>query len=69
MKIRSYQTIATESENTKGRQLAIQKSWSNSEREERRRLAVEAQHRLMSLVTVDGRMPNRSDAVLELVAC
>ncbi len=69
MRISSYKTIATESENAKRRQLSIQKSWSKSEREERRRLAIESQLRLVSLLTMEGRKPGRINVVTELVAC
>ncbi len=69
MKIKSLVSMVARAENAKDRRLAIRKSWSVAEREERRQVAIESQLLLASLIQLDKVKPNRSQEVYELVAC
>lgn len=70
LKIKSLVTLVARAENAKDRRLAIRKSWSLQEMEERRQLAIDSQFRLASLILSLGRQKeNRLTQELELAAC
>ncbi len=69
MKIKSLASFASGSENTRDRYLAVRKSWSNEEREFRRKVALESQLRLASLIELDERKSIRVNDFLLLAAC
>ena len=68
MEITSVISIVTKSENAKDRRLAIKNSWSNEERSERRRTAIEAQRRLESLLSPGRKKTAWSEKVLGLAS-
>ena len=69
MKIKSLVSIVAKSENARDRRLAIRKSWSTSEMEERRQAAVNLQLRLASLMTMEQHKSNRIREVLGFAGC
>jgi len=69
MKIKSLVSIVAGSKNARDRRLVIRKSWSTSEKEERRQTAINLQLLLASLMTVEEPKPNRSKEVVEFAGC
>ncbi len=69
MKIKSLVSLVARSENAKDRRLAIRKSWSPSEMEERRQNAISSQLRLASIMNMGQQKSNREREVLELADC
>ena len=69
MKFKSLVSIVAKSENARDRRLAVRKSWSTSEKEERRQEAVNLQLRLASLMTMEQNSSNRIKAILEFTGC
>ncbi len=68
MEITSVISIVAKSENAKDRRLAIQRSWSIEERNDRRRNAIDSQLRLVALLSMGRRKTAWSQKSLEL-AC
>lgn len=68
MEITSVISIVAKSENAKDRRLAIKNSWSNEERNERRRTAIESQLRLVSLISMGQKKTDWSKKVLGLAS-
>ena len=69
MKLKSLVSIVATSENARDRRLAIRKSWTNSEKEERQQTAVNLQLRLASLMMMDQHKSNRIKEVLGFAGC
>lgn len=69
MKIKSLVSIVARAESAKDRQAAIRKSWSTSESEDRRQVAIDAQVLLASLITEGQARSQHIQQALELIAC
>jgi len=69
MKIKSLVSIVAGSKNARDRRLVIRKSWSPSEKEERRQTAINLQLLLASLMTVEEPKPKRIKEVVEFAGC
>jgi uncharacterized membrane protein len=69
MKIKSLVSIVARSENAKDRRIAIRKSWSTAEREERRQVAFHSQIQLASLIALDQPKPSETKVVFEFAFC
>jgi len=69
MKIKSLVSIIAGTKNARDRRLAIRKSWSTSEVEQRRKAAISSQLRLEALIEKGQEKSNRVKEVFELAAC
>jgi len=69
MQIKSLVSIVSKLETVKSRRLAVKKSWSDQEKDERRRLAVASQLRLASLIAKIGTKVIPAEDLEELAAC
>ena len=69
MQIESLVSIVNDLETVKSRRLAIKKLWSNQEKDERRRMAMEAQLRLASLIVLLDAKGIRPKELKQLAAC
>jgi hypothetical protein len=69
MKIKLLLPLVNKEEGVQQRRLAIQKSWSIPEIEERRRVAIESQSRLASLIALGRPGFNRFIQEMKFTAC
>ncbi len=68
MEITSVISIVAKSENAKDRRLAIQKSWSIEERNNRRRTAIDSQLRLGAILSMGRKKTAWSQKALEFAS-
>ncbi len=68
MELNSILSIVAGTKNAKDRRIVIMNSWSDEEKEERRKTAVEMQVRLTSLISMAKHKTNRVGRVLELAS-
>jgi len=69
MQIKSLVSIVSGLETAKSRRMALKKSWSAQDKEERRRLAVNAQLQLASLMGLLDANGRRAKDLEQLAAC
>ena len=69
MQIKSLVSTVSGLETVKSRRMAIKRSWSVQEKEERRRLANDSQLRLASLIELIDAKGRRAKNLEQLAAC
>jgi len=69
MQIKSLVSIVNDLDTVKSRRLAIKKQWSNQEKDERRKMATEAQLRLGSLIVSLDANCIQAKELKQLAAC
>ena len=68
MQLNSIVSILATTKDAKDQRFAIKNSWTDEEKEERRRTAVEMQVRLAALISMAQRKTNRVGRVLEMAS-
>jgi len=69
MQINSIISIVAGSETAKDRRIAVKKSWSKQEKEERRKVAIDSQLRLASLIAFLDTDGSRAKDLKQLSPC
>ena len=68
MELNSILSIVAGTENARDRRFVIMNSWSDEEKEERRKTAIEMQVRLTALISMAQQKTDRIGRVLELAS-
>lgn len=68
MELRSILSIVAGTKNARDRRFVIKNAWSDEEKEERRKTAIEMQHRLTALILMVPQKSMRVRRALELAS-